>query len=148
MIDQLKQFDAIAWDFDGTLIDHPKAPLMHRFINDHPEKTHVIVTFRTHGLQHRIFEELSRYRSAPGKDQFSGVYNVSDRAWQRFTNTQYERKAGLRDGPPTPWELYYVNWKGLVCKLRNLPVIIDDKPSDVVPGCERYGIVFVHPDSL
>jgi hypothetical protein len=149
MFESLKRFKSIGWDFDGTLIDHPKSPLMHDYILEHPEQEHIIITFRTHGWQNAVFREMAqKYRRPPTSDHFSGVYNISDRAWERWTETQNERRAGQREGPATPWELYYVNWKGLVCKLKSIPVLIDDKPSDTVPGCEKYGIAFVHPDTL
>ena len=149
MIDQLDKFHRIAWDFDGTLIDHPKAPVMHKFIKEHSDKTHIIVTFRTHGWQKQVFTEmLTRYPEAPDKSYFDGVINISNRAWEGFTEMQRKRAAGRIHGPLSPWELYYVNWKGLVCKLKNLQVLIDDKSEHVLPGCEKYGIVFVHPDDL
>jgi len=149
MIDELEQFTAIAWDFDGTLIDHPKSPLMHAFINEHPEKQHVIITFRSHGMEKTMFYEMgAKYPNAPAKDQFDAVFNISDRAWAGFTNAQAQRSSGRLEGRLTPWEMYYVNWKGLVCSLRHLPVLVDDKSADVMPGCEKYGIEFVHPDSL
>lgn len=147
MIADLERFAGIAWDFDGTLIDHPKSPLMHTFICEHPEKQHVIVTFRTHGLERIMFHEMAaKYPNAPAKDQFDAVFNISDRAWAGFANAQAKRQK--LDGRLTPWEMYYVNWKGLVCSLRHLPVLVDDKTEDVLPGCEKYSIVFVHPDSL
>lgn len=149
MIDQLNQFDRIAWDFDGTLYDHQNSPLMHQFIIDNPQKTHVIITFRTHGTEHSIFREMLRaYPDAPDESHFDDVFNISDRAWEGQETNRVDRMTGKLEGPPTPWELYYRHWKGLVCKLRNLQVMIDDRPYDVVPGCEKYGIAFVHPDSL
>lgn len=149
MIDKLERFAAIGWDFDGTLIDHPNAPLMHTFINEHPEKQHVIITFRTHGMERTMFHEMAaKYPNAPEKHQFDAVFNISDRAWAAFTNAQDQRSMGRLDGRLTPWEMYYVNWKGLVCSLRHLPVLVDDKAEDVLPGCKKFGIVFVHPNEL
>lgn len=149
MINELDQFHAIAWDFDKTLVDSPKSPLIHKYIKEHPDKTHVIVTHRSHGMQFDIFPEMRhKFPDAPDQSDFDGVYNISNRAWERFDHTQRLRKIGRFKGPPTPWELYYVNWKGLVCKLRGLQVLVDDKPQDSLPGCEKYGIAFIDTMTL
>jgi len=58
------------------------------------------------------------------------------------------RLTGRYHGASTPWELYYVEWKGLMCDKLGLPVLVDDKPEHVRPGCEKYGIVYFHPDEL
>lgn len=146
---QLERYKAIAWDFDGTLIEHPKSPLMHEYIIAHPEKTHAIITFRSHGWQRRVWDEMyDLYPDAPERDCFAGVYNVSDRAFERYDETKRLRALGRYRGPMTPWERYYIQWKGLVCKLRDLPVLVDDREDEVLPGCEKYGIHYVHPDDL
>ena len=75
------------------------------------------------------------------------MINISQRAWARFENTKAEREDGA-EGPLTPWELYYLHWKGLVCKLKGLEVLIDDRKSEVLLGCEKYGIAYFHPDVL
>lgn len=142
-------YPAIAWDFDGTLIDHPASLRMHQFILDHPEKRHVIVTFRTHGWQNTIFEELHRkYPDAPGRDSFDGVHNISDRAWEKFSVADERRTHGFLDGPLTLWEAYYVQWKGRTCHRLGLPVLVDDDTKNVVPGCDKFGIIYVNPVTL
>lgn len=146
---KLAPFDAIAWDFDGTLIDHPKSPLMHQYILDHPEKKHAIVTFRTHGSQYLVFEEMNfLYPKSPRKDRFSDIYNIGNIAWLNFTRDNHRRYNNRLTGPATPHEDYYLNWKGLECKLRGLPVLVDDRTEHVMSGCEKHGIVFIHPDDL
>lgn len=150
MIDKLQRFPAIAWDFDGTLIDHPNSPLMHKFILSHPDKRHIILTFRTHGLQHSMFREMQQkyYPDAPGPDAFAGVHSIPDKAWERFFQTQQRRLMHQIDGPPNLWEEYYVEWKGMICQREHLPILIDDKAEHVLPGCEKYGILYLHPDDL
>lgn len=142
-------YSAIGWDFDGTLIDNPRSPRMHQFILDHPEKRHVIVTFRSHGWQHSIFEEMQRkYPDAPGPDCFDSVHNIDDNAWEKFNSAEQRRLLGLLTGRLTPWEEYYVEWKGMTCHHLGLPALVDDDPKNVVPGCEKYGIVYVNPVTL
>jgi hypothetical protein len=149
MIDVLRGFDAIGWDFDGTLLNHPKSNLMHAFIRAHPAKRHVIVTFRTHGYQNQMFRELRRaYPDAPGPDSFSDVKNISNKAWEEFERYASLRLVNLMDGPLRPWEEYYVEWKGMVCHQLRIPVLIDDLADHVLPGCEKYHIKYLHPDEL
>jgi hypothetical protein len=51
-------------------------------------------------------------------------------------------------GPPRPWEEYYIEWKGLICHQLGIPVLIDDLAALVKPGCEKFGIRYLHPDEL
>jgi len=149
MIDRLLPYNAIGWDFDGTLIDHPKSALLQQFINAQPDKQHYILTFRTHGMENTMFREMrQKYPDAPLRRQFSGIHNIGARAWEKFMATQAGRLTGRYHGASTPWELYYVEWKGLMCDKLGLPVLVDDKPEHVRPGCEKYGIVYFHPDEL
>ncbi len=148
MIRQLEKFSAIGWDFDNTLVDHPKSHLFHQFIKENPQKTHVIITFRTHGLRNAIFENLARYQNAPDKSYFSKIFSISDEAWLAHSHAQSQRMMGVLKGSLTPPEVYYITWKGDTCKRDNIPVLIDDKPEDTVPGCEKYGVTYFHPDDL
>ena len=56
---------AIAWDVDNTLIDNPYSSKLHEFINNNLQMRHCIITFRTHGMQNRVFAELAKYPDAP-----------------------------------------------------------------------------------
>lgn len=149
MIEQLSHVPAIGWDFDGTLIDHPNSSLIHEFILDHPDKHHYIVTFRTHGLQNTMFREMQKhYPDAPGEEAFAGTRNISDIAWEHFNHLNQLRVVNRLTGPLRPWEEYYVEWKGMICHQLNLPVLVDDLEALVLPGCEKYGIKYLHPDEL
>lgn len=149
MIEQLLRFPSIGWDFDGTLIDHPNSPLIHEFILAHPDMKHYIITFRTHGLQNTMFAEMQhKYPDAPGREAFDGTRNISDIAWERYSNIYQRRLVGRLDGPPLPWESYYIEWKGMTCHDLHVPVLVDDLENLVLPGCEKYGIKYLHPDEL
>ncbi len=149
MIERLLPYDAIAWDFDGTLIEHPKSALMQAFIISQPQKQHFIVTFRTHGYQKQMFREMrDLYPDAPGPECFADVLNISDKAWEQFTKIETQRLMHKFAGPPTPWEEYYVEWKGLICERLKIPVLVDDRRAQVLPGCEKYAIAYLHPDEL
>jgi len=149
MIDVLLGMDAIGWDFDGTLIDHANSRMFHEFILAHPDKRHVILTFRTHGYQNSMFRDmLLAYPDAPGPDKFSDVKNIADKAWMEFTKYNDRRLVGRLSGPLTPWEEYYVEWKGMMCRDLNLPVLVDDMPNHVLPGCEKYNVIYINPSEL
>lgn len=144
----LEEHDAIGWDFDGTLYDHKASEAMHRFILEHPEKRHVIVTFRTHGIQHRVFEELAQYPKAPKPDAFDGVLNIEDVAWEKFSRNRHARSRGEIGPALTEEEIYYLDWKGATCAKHGLTVLVDDMVDRVRDGCEKNGVVYVNPDDF
>jgi hypothetical protein len=149
MIERLLAYKAIAWDFDGTLIEHPKSRLMHEFIRSQPHKKHVIVTFRSHGLQRQIIREMHNlYPDAPRIECFHDILNISDRAWKAFDEAAEQRLLNHYSGPLTQAECYYVEWKAMVCHRLGVPVLVDDRRDQVLPGCTKYAIAYVHPDDL
>lgn len=141
----LGHYPAIAWDFDETLHNSEASPILHQFILDHPEIKHVIVTFRSHGWEHRIWDELADYEDAPGREHFAGVLNIDDDTFAKFSHAGYLRSRGELTGEPTEAETTYVEWKGMVCKANNLPVLVDDKTEHVAQGCTRYGVALFDP---
>lgn len=135
------------WDFDGTLYDHPAAAEMHAYIMNHPEKQHYIVTFRSHGWGEQVFDDLaSRHLEFPGPEHFDGVITCPDEIFERFWDAHQRQKLGLpidmTDVQP------YVEWKAKICKKHGITVLIDDNPLHVQPGCDRYGVLHVHPDDF
>lgn len=147
---QVNAFPAIAWDFDGVLIDHPKAPLFHQYIKEHRDQRHFVITFRSHGWQKTIFRELrARYQSnAPDRSDFTKVINIENRAWERFNLVAMQRRLTNSIAQLTSSEVYYFEWKGMMCDKHHVPVLIDDRPDQVMLGCQKYNIVFIHPDQL
>lgn len=141
-------FEGIGWDLDGTLIDHPASSVLHALISKFPQKRHVLITFRTHGLRLRIERDLGAYPTAPNLAMFEAVHSISDRRWEAFEIARMQRKAGMLSGPLTPDEEYYVEWKGHMCQKLSLPVLVDDNTTHTKPGCERHGIVLLHPDQF
>lgn len=149
----LKSLDAhtsIAWDFDRTLIDNPHASLFYNYIRQTPEKRHVIVTFRTHGMQNTMFEELehSGDPDAPDASNFDMVLNIADEAWAAWNTAASKRKFGMLQGPLTKPETYYINWKGMTCKQHRLSILIDDDIGNTAPGCVKYGITLFNSITL
>ena len=153
----LAAHSVIAWDFDNTLVDHPKSGAIHQYIRGHPEKRHFIVTFRSFGWQDDIWTSLARYPAAPPRDAFAGVINIDD---GRFTPAEPQQgphvdHARLHDALRTIDERIlitnvanYIEWKGESCRRCGATVLVDDMRELVVPGCEKHGICYVHPDDL
>ena len=142
-ISRLDEFESIGWDFDGTIHDHPKSQLMHAYIRDNPEKSHYIVTFRSHGMEKRVWDELAQYPDAPGADAFVEIINMSNDMFVEGYMSQ--SSSGQSIVIPT---LAYKEWKGKVCSENGIGILIDDMTHDVFPGCNRYGVVHIHPDDL
>ena len=148
-MDRLLTYAAIGWDFDGTLIDHHNSERIHAFIRQHVSKRHLILTFRSHGYQNRMFVEMRlRYPQAPHPECFADVINISDVAWENFDEADRQRRLHQLSGPLTQAETYYVEWKAMICHRLAIPVLIDDRRDQVLPGCKRYGIDYLHPDEL
>jgi hypothetical protein len=146
---KLAEHKAIGWDFDKTLVNSEASEILHRFILDHPEIEHHIVTFRSHGLQHNVWVELEQYADAPGRGHFKGVVNIDDHRWEAWNDAVRRRTpGGGLSGPMSDAEVFYCSWKGQVCKDLGLTLLVDDDPSCVTLGCEAHGIAFYDPDSL
>lgn len=148
--EKLARHRAIGWDFDETLIDHPNSPNLHQFIKDNPHLRHVIVTFRTHGWQNRVFAELREYRGAPGKSAFGGVFNIPDDLWTKFEHITDRRRCDphFARSAHTELEQEVIEWKAKMCKKLGLTVMVDDMTDRVMPGCLKHGIEYIHPDEL
>lgn len=135
----------IAWDFDGTLIDHPAAPLLHRFIREHRGIRHVIVTFRTHGTENLVWSELARYQTAPDRGCFDGVLNIPDEIWEEVRDRRKRLGFARHLLPRSLAEVRYREWKGWACRAHNLTALVDDMPAMVAGGCRRYDVALFHP---
>jgi hypothetical protein len=140
----LDPHSVIGWDVDGTILDHHLAPAMHRYIREHRQKCHFIVTFRSHGWQHDIFDDLAELHDwFPDKSYFNGVVNLPD------AMLEAERLARqTQDNPAHTDIIALLEWKGLVCSQHGITVLIDDMTDAVSRGCDRYGVLHINPDDL
>jgi hypothetical protein len=126
----------IGVDFDGTLVGGRRSAALRRFIDRHAGRgvEFVIVTHRSHGLEHDIFPMLSMPPGPPlNKSHFKEVINVPD---DLFEGSEGARMA----------EFYM--WKGKVCQEVDAILLIDDKPEVCLAGCEANGISFLHIDDF
>ena len=141
----------IAWDMDGTLIDHPAAPVLHRFIQDTPHIRHVIVTFRSerHGTP---WARLAGYSSGIGTECFARAIHMPDELCAGLSEDMTSRRNGLWPvlGPLMPrWrratDAAHRTWKGLTCQQEGITALVDDLTSLVADGCRRHGVELFHP---
>jgi hypothetical protein len=144
----LNNFSSIAWDFDNTLIDNRHDKLFYDFIENTPNKKHVIVTFRTDGWVNSIFQELAQNHAGLDETDFDGVVTISHKAWVACNQDEYLRKRGRLTGPLTAAEEYYYTWKGKVCSEMGLEVLVDDNMEHTLPGCIKYGIPLINSITL
>lgn len=140
----LDQHEIIGWDFDGTLLDHPKSVLMHQYIAQTPAKTHYIITHRSHNMEKTMWDEMEfHYPGSLSRELFNGVVNISDELYNGFYRST--RSLG---GLIIPDYDAYVNWKGEICQSLGVTIMIDDNSDHVRPGCVKHGIAYIHPDNL
>jgi hypothetical protein len=141
----LSPYNAIAWDFDETLIDCPASPILWDFIKNNSGIKHVIVTFRSHGLEHAIWRDLERRGAPIGQFDFDGIISVDYDVWEAHNECEEQRRGGALTGPLTESERAYIEWKGEACHENGLSVLVDDKTVHVKQGCDKYGIALFDP---
>jgi hypothetical protein len=140
----LDAHDVIAWDFDGTLLGHPRSEAMHAYIASTPDKTHHIVTHRSHKMEKTMWDEMKfHYPNGPSRESFVEVINVPDDVYENFHLSQ--RSPG---GLIMLDYNAYVNWKGEMCHSLGATILVDDNSDHVRPGCIKYAIAYIHPDYL
>ena len=127
-MDFLTNFRRIGWDVDHTLIGSRGADEIANYIRTNPHgQQHYIITFRSHGMQHRVFPDLAAY----GLDasHFVSLTNCPDAIYEA-------------QGEP------YREWKGSICGELGIEVLVDDDTENVSPGCDKHGVAHVHPDDV
>lgn len=136
----------IGWDFDGTLVGHPAAPLFHDFIRKYRAIRHVIVTFRTHSSERLVWSELARYKTAPDRACFEGVLNIPAEAVDELVAARERLGFVRRLLSNSAAEQRCRQWKGEVCRAHGLTALVDDMTALVASGCRRNDIALFHPD--
>lgn len=144
----MRRHSAIGWDLDLTLIGHKASAAMHDFIRSTPDIRHVIITFRSHGLQDRVWSDLEAELGAAPRSSFAAVANIDDATVFGFRRVNQHRRTGRILGPLSPAEVLYRTWKGRACAELGATVLIDDMTEYVELGCKLHGIELLHPDAF
>lgn len=138
--------NTIGIDIDGTIIDHKNSEYLQDMVREfHKTKSFYLVTFRTHGWETQVFREMRQkygFRS-PSSRCFIGILNIPV---EIYNNAMTFRSRGLEEY--AVYDQLYKNWKGYICKKHDITILIDDRPEDVLPGCLKYGVEFMHPDQV
>lgn len=140
--------DIIAWDFDETLVGHVASQGLHEFIAAHPDRSHVIVTFRMRSTEAQLWADLAAATDLIGRQHFNGIAMMEDRLAEAAQRLGRNRRQGLFAGPLAPAERDWKLWKGEACLLLGASVLVDDRHADVAEGCARHGIALLHPDQF
>lgn len=139
--ERLREFKAIGWDFDETIVDSANEEAIWEFIDTNPfGQEHNIITFRSGGMESYMFHDLDIRGSWLKPHHFKNIFTVPHALWETY-------KLGPKiitldmDDP-------YVMWKGMTCAENGIPVLIDDATHNVARGCLKYGIELFHPDEF
>jgi len=136
----LDRHDAIAWDVDKTLVNGPNSEFFCRYVKAHPEKKHVIVTFRTGAGYIRrgqswaedAFEEVAVHGLS--RKDFAGLLSVPDHLYDAYASADGD--AALVDE--------FCHWKGQAAASAGCTVLVDDMEPEVIDGCQRHGVAFIN----
>ena len=140
----------IAWDVDGTLLDHPASPLLHRFILSTPHIRHVIVTFRSE-RQGSPWGRLGQYGAGLGPEAFTRTMFLPDELSAGLAD-ETARRGSLWAGIPRMlrrvqpgFGAAHRTWKARVCEQESITALVDDLTGIVASGCQRHGVELFHP---
>jgi hypothetical protein len=147
-MDRLAKHRKIALDFDGTLVDGVSSPAITAYVNQHPDKSFYIVTFRTPKQSQTIPSELANVGLST--QQFSKIIPMPERLMFDFDEDQrFRRNSSLpsmdhvSEDALLPGEYKLVHWKGFIARKLGATVLVDDIPELVTRGCKQFGIEFV-----
>lgn len=143
----------IAWDVDGTLVDNPAAPVLHRFICDTPHIRHVVVSFRSarHGIP---WGRLAGYGAGLEARHFDRAIHLPPELCAGIADDTGGRRGGRWPGlgALTPWrrssDAAHRLWKGQICQQEGFTALVDDLTGLVAEGCRRHGVELFHPSDF
>lgn len=146
---RFSKYAKIGIDFDETLIDHEYSADLWDFIAKNPyNQEFYIVTFRSGGLELRIWDDLAIRGSRLEPRHFAGVLTCPHEIWRDFhygdaatTTPKLITSLAALDHP-------YLEWKGMVCADNEIEILVDDMPDMVLGGCRKHGVEYVHPDDI
>lgn len=141
-MDALKDHKIIAFDFDDTLIGHPHSRRFQEYIktNPHGQEFH-IVSFRSHGMEENFARDLALdCGDFINLSHFAQVHHMTDQMFEDFHNSGASKLIVVNHE--------YLEWKAVKCKEIGATVLIDDMAHWVKKGCDKHGILHIHPDDL
>lgn len=134
----------IAWDVDGTLLDHSASPLLHRFILGTPHIRHVIVTFRSE-RQGTPWGRLAAYGTGLGPAAFTHTLFLPDELSAGLADATGRRGRFSQLLRRTPPGGDHRTWKAQTCQTEGVTALVDDLTGIVAKACLRHGVELFHP---
>lgn len=137
MFEKLEKYQHIAWDFDGVLDDDARSFYFHRYILEHPEQQHSLVTFRYRDDRFMMESLLDDYKSGLMLFHFSNERYLPVLRVNTHRDLLTEAQINERR-----------EWKGRQCQEIGAEILIDDMKELVERGCKLYSIDYLHPRDL
>jgi hypothetical protein len=136
---RLTQHKSIALDFDGTFIDHPASHLLWDYVIRHATDgtKFWFVTFRDPDWAKDIWDDLRKTKSLVRPWHLEGIVSQTDEMWEKKRTDQSVLESDE-----------WIHWKAIQAKNLGCTLMIDDRPSWVKAGCHKYGVEYIHPDTL
>ena len=138
-LNELNSHQRLGIDFDGTLVGHKHSQILQQYIVTNPEKEFHLITFRSHGRQWDITEDLREsvlhetHVRITGR-HFVQVHNMSDEDFTAY------------NGAIRQPEFYL--WKATKCKEIGCTILIDDMADFLHEYCVAHGVACFHPDDF
>ena len=134
----ISQFDTIGWDIDGTLLNGPASYKIRDFIFKNPQKKHYLVTFRTGDLLKQTESHMASFGYKDLKI-FKKILSVPENIWLNYIVVEDQNRRNKNNKLSFP-HLQFMEWKGYICKMEGIPILVDDDIERTERGCIRYGI--------
>lgn len=138
---RLEEFDShqkIGIDFDNTLVGHKNSDKIQKYILENRDREFYIITYRSHGWQHRIVSDLSESTTITGvpleTSHFAEIHNIEDEI--------YEKHLAMKG------DASYLSWKARRCVELGCTILIDDFADAFHEYFTELGVVLVSPDDI
>lgn len=138
-LEEFNTHSKIGIDFDGTLVQHQYSEHLQRYIlKNHQFKHFHIITFRSHGMQDQIRQDLMESIDTTGVrlslNHFVSVHNIPDETYR-----DHLERLTAND---------YYAWKAVKCAELGITILIDDLADWLHEHCVKHGVDLVSPDDL
>jgi hypothetical protein len=133
----LDQHSHLGWDMDSTLVGGPNSEFFRRYIAEHRNKRHHIITFRFQSWADLIPAELS----AAGLDPvtISGIHACPPHLYDLHNEGLLMPSDVTREA-----SYAFLRWKGRVARRLGCTLLVDDLEDWVIHGCKEEGVGFLH----
>jgi hypothetical protein len=142
----LEKQPAIAWDMVGTLVMGPASDTLRKFIMDHPNIKHYLITSEPDdGLLRAYIEDDFKHADPKFSiNLFQKIIGADPVKYKHGIRQFKLRNMGYIEGPMTSDEAYVKYMKSIICKNIGVSILVDDDQM-WEEGCEKYGVTLISP---